>query len=302
MIDSYKIYNDDCRNVLRGIPANSIDFIATDPPYFIYGLGDDWNDENISNSNKSNVIKSLPEHMFFDRQQGYDLYDFMYPIAKEYYRILKPGAFCCVFSQARLYHHMAMALDNNNFEIRDMMGWKYEGQAKAFSLNHFINKQNDLSQTQKENLIKELSGWKTPQLKPQIEPIVLAQKPKEGTFIDNWIKYGVGLLNTNQKFDDMFPGNIIEIAKSERNKDTDFKIEHITVKPVKLIEHLIKLFTQENQVVLDSFCGSGSHCIAALNTNRKFIGIEREKKYCEIIMKRIEKLNEIKSNDIDSFI
>jgi site-specific DNA-methyltransferase (adenine-specific) len=46
------------------------------------------------------------------------------------------------------------------------------------------------------------------------------------------------------------------------------------VKPVKLLEHLIKLFSKENDVILDCFMGSGSTGVAALNTNRNFIGIE----------------------------
>lgn len=74
---------------------------------------------------------------------------------------------------------------------------------------------------------------------PCIEPIVLAQKPKEGTFVDNWLKWGVGLMNTNERMDGAFPKNLIYVDKSERRNDCDFKIEHLTPKPVKLISHLI---------------------------------------------------------------
>ena len=120
--------------------------------------------------------------------------------------------------------------------------------------------------------------------------MALAQKPRKGTFVDNWLEYKVGLMNTTESLDGMFPGNIMEISKRERTDDEDFKIEHLTVKPVKLIEHLIKLFTSENQVVLDSFAGSGSHGVAALKCNRKFIGIEIEEKYYDICQKRLLKV------------
>lgn len=287
-IQNVQIFNEDCQNGLRVLHDNSIDFIVTDPPYFIDGMGDEWNDMRLKNkAKKSSVIGGLPVGMRFDRAQGERLQAFMNPIAKEFLRILKPGGFCVVFSQARLYHRMAMSLDLAGFEIRDMLAWKYEGQAKAFSQSHFIKKDKNLTDKQKETLIKELEGYKTPQLKPQIEPMVLAQKPKEGTFVQNWQKYQLGLLNTKESLNGKFPSNVMEVPKHTRNCESEEKIEHLTRKPVRLISHLIRLFTQEGQVVLDPFMGSGAHAIAALQNHRKFIGYEIEKKYFEIAKNRI---------------
>lgn len=286
---NYKIYNQDCTKELKTLPDNSIDCIITDPPYFIDGMGSEWNDTNLkAKASKSGVIGGLPVGMKFDKTQGERLQEFMSPLAKEFYRILKPGAFCIVFSQARLYHRMAMSLDLAGFEIRDMLVWKYEGQAKAFSQTHFIKKDKSLTQEQKESLIKELEGYKTPQLKPQIEPMVMAQKPKEGTFVQNWQKHKLGLINTKESLDGRFPSNVMEVSKHTRKNESDIKIEHLTPKPVCLISHLIRLFTQEGQIVLDPFMGSGSHGVAALNNHRFFIGYEIEKKYFEIAKKRIE--------------
>lgn len=287
---NYKIYNIDCRAGLKELEDNSIDMVVTDPPYFIDGMGDDWNDKNLSKKTcKAGTIQGLPVGMKFDPMQGVKLQEFMEPIAKELFRVLKPGGFCVVFSQGRLYHRMAMPFDLAGFEIRDLMAWKYEGQAKAFSQDHFIKKDKKLTEEEKNRLIIELTGLKTPQLKPQMEPMVLAQKPKEGTFIDNWCKYGIGLMNTKESLDGMFPGTVMEVSKHERSKETDCKIEHLTVKPVKLISHLIKLFTKENQTILDPFTGSGSHGVAAIQNNRNFIGFEIEAKYCEIAENRINK-------------
>ena len=292
MHPSYKIYNEDCRSGIKRISDNSIDMIITDPPYFIDGMGNDWNDNSLNiKKAKAGVVGGLPVGMKFNREQGEKLQEFLSPLAYEFYRVLKPGGFCIVFSQARLYHRTAMSLDLAGFEIRDMIGWKYEGQAKAFSQEHFIRRDKDLSEEEKESLISELQGWKTPQLKPQIEPMALAQKPKEGTFVENWKKFKLGLLNTKESMDGMFPGNIIEIPKSVRKNETDFKIEHITVKPIVLIEHLIKLFTIEGQTVLDTFMGSGSHGAASLKCRRNFIGFEVEPKYFEISKSRLESLS-----------
>lgn len=285
-----QIFHEDCQNGLLALEDNSIDFIVTDPPYFIDGMGNEWNDTSLKNkAKKSGVIGGLPVGMKFDRTQGERLQTFMNPIAKEFLRILKPGGFCVVFSQARLYHRMAISLDLAGFEIRDMLAWKYEGQAKAFSQSHFIKKDKNLTEKQKESLMKELEGYKTPQLKPQIEPMVLAQKPKEGTFVQNWQKYHVGLLNTKESLDGKFPSNVMEVSKHTRNCESEERIEHLTRKPVRLISHLIRLFTQEGQVVLDPFMGSGAHAIAALQNHRKFIGYEIEEKYFEMAKNRIAK-------------
>lgn len=63
---------------------------------------------------------------------------------------------------------------------------------------------------------------------------------------------------------------------------------HPTQKPVALLEYLIKTYTLENETVLDFTMGSGSTGVACVNTNRSFIGIERDDKYFEIAKNRIE--------------
>lgn len=65
---------------------------------------------------------------------------------------------------------------------------------------------------------------------------------------------------------------------------------HPTQKPVALLEYLLKTYTNEGEVVLDNCMGSGSTGVAAVNTNRKFIGIELDESYYNIAKKRIEEL------------
>lgn len=62
---------------------------------------------------------------------------------------------------------------------------------------------------------------------------------------------------------------------------------HPTQKPVALFEYLIKTYTNEGDIVLDNVAGSGTTGAACDNTNRQFILIEKEKKYCDIIRKRL---------------
>lgn len=64
---------------------------------------------------------------------------------------------------------------------------------------------------------------------------------------------------------------------------------HPTQKPVPLCEYLIKTYTIEGQLILDNTMGSGTTGVACRNTNRMFIGIEKERKYFDIAIERITK-------------
>lgn len=63
---------------------------------------------------------------------------------------------------------------------------------------------------------------------------------------------------------------------------------HPTQKPLKLVEELIKTFSNEGDMILDNCMGSGTTAIACMNTNRDFIGFELDKKYFEIANERIK--------------
>ena len=64
---------------------------------------------------------------------------------------------------------------------------------------------------------------------------------------------------------------------------------HPTEKPVELLEWLVKTYSNENDIILDNCMGSGSTGIACINTNRNFIGIEKDEKYFQIAKERLDK-------------
>jgi len=69
---------------------------------------------------------------------------------------------------------------------------------------------------------------------------------------------------------------------------------HPTVKPIKLMQYLIRLVTPENGIVLDPFMGSGSTGVAAMLENKRFVGMEMDPEYFKIAEKRIESWEEYK--------
>lgn len=79
-----------------------------------------------------------------------------------------------------------------------------------------------------------------------------------------------------------YPNNLLFFNKESKSL-------HPTQKPVDLLEYLIKTYTNENDIVLDSCAGSGSTGVACANTNRRFIGIELPEHYYNIASNRISK-------------
>ena len=78
--------------------------------------------------------------------------------------------------------------------------------------------------------------------------------------------------------------------------------KHPTQKPVKILEHIIKLASNENDIVLDMFMGVGSTGVAALNLKRRFIGIEIDETYYKASEKRLKSIIHKNSNNNDNVI
>ena len=84
-----------------------------------------------------------------------------------------------------------------------------------------------------------------------------------------------------------YPKTIIKIKRDNRNTGRIKNKIHPSQKPAALFEYLIKTYTNEGDVVLDNCAGSCTTAIACKNTNRKWICIEKEEKYCKLSKKRI---------------
>lgn len=150
-------------------------------------------------------------------------------------------------------------------------------------------------------------------LKPTGCAMIFTRWDKQQIFIDELVKHGLkpkniliwdkvvhGMGDLKRAFGSRYE-SIIFVANNEfrfnGKRPTDIvqcmKINsqhliHPNQKPVALLENLIEKCTKENQTVLDCFMGSGSTGTACLNTNRKFIGIELDKKYFDIAQSRIK--------------
>ena len=95
---------------------------------------------------------------------------------------------------------------------------------------------------------------------------------KEGSYTQKWTNY---------------PTQVLEFGR-------EGKTVHPTQKPVALFEYLIRTYTNEGEVVLDNCLGSGTTAVAAINTGRQFIRIEREQEYVAIANQRISDAKQLK--------
>jgi len=77
-----------------------------------------------------------------------------------------------------------------------------------------------------------------------------------------------------------------KVSKKERGEGNN----HPTVKPLSLMQYLVRLVTPTNGIVLDPFVGSGTTCLACIKEDFQYIGFELESNYCEIAQNRIKQI------------
>lgn len=310
--DLGKVIMGDCVDLTSDIEDCTLDAVITDPPYFLDGMEDNWNDDMVGRkTTKKQTVSSLKGGMKFDKNQGINFQKYMNKYAELVFPKIKPGGWFISFSAPRLYHRLAVGVEDAGYEIRDMWEWLYtQNQMKAMGLLNMLNKDTNLEEEKKKILLDELPIWKTPQVKSCFEPIVLAQRPREGTFYENWKKYHIGLVNvkTNIGSDkDMSTANVITNDNISEVIDKAFLVNkptkkekgtttHLSVKPLSLMEHIISATVPEGGLVLDPFNGSGTTGIAAVNVNRKFIGFEKNEVYYAQSFERNKQHFNVKEN------
>ena len=207
-------------------------------------------------------------------------WDLIIPFDKlweQYNRIIKDEGVICLFGSEPFSSKLRLS----NFEM-----YKYDWIWKKNKASNFINcKYQPLKSYENICVFAKKSCTYSPKGNMNYYPqgIIVLDKPKKQRRTGNKqgeIYHSNPNVETTQTVSN-YPNSIIEF-------DMEVKNIHPTQKPIDLLEYLIKTYTSEKDVVLDNTMGSGSTGIAALNTNRKFIGIELEPQYFEIAEKRIQ--------------
>jgi DNA modification methylase len=201
------------------------------------------------------------------------------PLWKEYKRIIKDRGCIALFGSEPFSSHLRMSnIKNYKYDLY----WVKEKPVNFFQLKRrfgklteniciFYDKQPTYNAQKEKHLGKKVTN-----------------RPSKNAKFKNEI---TGLSNSTMKpYNDdgtRFPCDILKFNRVSVGKSL-----HITEKPVDLLSYLINTFTNRNETVLDNCMGSGSTGVACMNTNRNFIGIEKDDKYFEIAKNRIEKVQQ----------
>ena len=124
---------------------------------------------------------------------------------------------------------------------------------------------------------------KQPKYNPQVKKFQANYERGETQKMSNVYESVNRVLDGNKNYEGKYPTSILKFKKVNSSK-----MMHPTEKPIKLLEFLINLYTNENDLVLDNCMGSGTTAVACRNTNRNFIGIEKDKDIFKIAKKRLE--------------
>ena len=106
-----------------------------------------------------------------------------------------------------------------------------------------------------------------------------AEHKRNSKLSDNYNTYNLSSYDSTERY----PRSIQKFKKDIQKSKL-----HPTQKPVDLFEYLIKTYTNKDDMVLDNAAGSGTTGIACRNLKRNCIMIEKEEKYCEIILNRLK--------------
>lgn len=296
-----QIYNMDCLIGMKNIPDGSIDLIITDPPYgTVKGLiTDGWKNEG--ETQWDTVI---------DTKQLFD----------EYARVLRDNGRIILFSQEPYTSLLRTYNQTYGIEFNYPMMWRKNVHAnplmaKKAPLNYFEDI-NVFTKKYGENTFEELRGYfkmLQAHIGLNLKEINKAMGSRRAEHTFYWKSYQFKLCTeaTYTELVKHFDLTDWENFKTyEELKEYDYKrtfnlpvgskhipnvLEfdketdryHPTQKPVAMLKYLIQVYTNENDVVLDSCIGGGSTAIAAINTNRKYIGFELDKEYFKVAKNRI---------------
>ena len=289
-----EVINGDSLEIIKTIEDDSVHLILSDIPYGI--SFDDW---DVLHSNTNSALlgsspaqekagsvfkkrgKPLNGWSEADKKIPQEYYEWCSKWAADWLRVLKPGGSVFIFAGRRLAHRCISAMEDAGFIYKDMISWEKEtAPYRAQRVSLVYERRGD-----KENAEK-WDGWRLGNLRPLFEPILWFMKPYKlgGTLADNIMEHGVGAYNyVDWNEYNSLTSNMIKISS-----DSNDHGKHPTQKPISLMEALIKLTTQEGQVVLDPFCGSGSTLVAAKKLKRNYIGIEFSEDFCTVARERLE--------------
>lgn len=236
------LFKADCLSVMDSIPADSIDMIFADPPYFLSNGGMSCHAGKRVSVNKGE----------WDKSKGIEeTHKFNMEWLKRCQNILTKDGTIWVSGTSHVIYSIGFAMQQLGFKILNDIAWYKINPPPNLSCRYFTH---------------------------ATETVLWTAKNKNSRHYFNY--HLMRSMNNNKQMQSLWK---ITAPKSEE------KIygKHPTQKPIALLKRIILASTRERDIVLDPFTGSSTTGVAAYRLGRYFIGIDNEKKYIDLSIKRL---------------
>ena len=286
------LQNKDCLEFLKTLDDDSVGLILNDPPYF-------------------EIVKNSWDNQWNSEQE---YLDWCQEWTRECVRVLKPERMMCIWGTTKTDTFLRYKLEILNMmkelEYRNWVIWSYDWGGRP--RNNFSRKHEDLLIYSKGNkwlfnsddILEERAVKTNMALQRKINLLKKKIDGKEFNEKDekSWKTYSFDKLslahysiklqelsNKNAKFEKgKIPTDVWQ--KNNHTTSKEYVKWHPTQKPLMLLERLIKAYTNEGDIVLDIFSGSGSTMIACNNTKRVFVGCELNEEYYDKSLERYKNM------------
>lgn len=247
----FKLYLGDSLQLLKVMPDACIDMAFADPPYFLSNGGISVQAGKMVSVNKGDWDKSKgfeSDLAFFDEWIG------------ELRRIIKPHGSLWISGTYHSIYLCGYALMKHNYKILNDIAWYKPNAAPNLSGRYFTASHETLLWAKPDKNAKHTFNY---------DQMRNGEWPEDKMKVPNKQMRSVWSINTPQAWEKKFG-------------------KHPTQKPLKLMERIVLSSTKPGDIVLDPFTGSSTTGLACHRHGRKFVGIDSEKDYLDLSIRRFQ--------------
>lgn len=254
--DNFELLSGDSFKLLKKIEAKSINFIFADPPYFLSsgGISCQAGKQVSVNKGEWDLTKSIEDKLKFHRK--------WIGLCRD---VLKDDGTIMISSTLHSVYAIGVALEMEGFSIINNIIWRKTNPAPNLACRCLTHSTETIIWARKQ----------------------LTAKKKGKHYFDY---AAMKELNGGKQMKDVWDIEPEIFESSTTTKKEKKHGKHPTQKPIALLERLITMATKEGDVVLDPFNGSGTTGIVAYTLKRKYIGLELDKEYLELTLKRFREI------------
>jgi len=263
--DKFILYHANSLEFLKGLPENSVDMIFADPPYLLSNGGFSVHAGRRVSVNKGD----------WDKSNGLKKdFEFHLEWIQACRRVLKPHGTIWISGTYHSIYQCGFALQVAKFHILNDIAWFKPNASPNLSCRFFTASHETLLWARKDQKAKHIFNY---------------DLMKNGQWLEDFLK------KPNLQMRSVWA------LGTPKNVEKRFG-KHPTQKPADLLKRIVLASTNKKDLILDPFTGSSTTGLVAYLLGRRFIGIDTEKKYLDLSIKRFEELKKNLENKMLNFI